>query len=807
MCKKSLLLSFFLSGIFLSSSVHSQELDVQNYRTIDGSENNLNVPSWGAAHTNLLQVTTLGFADGFSSVGGVDRPNPREISNNIFAQDGLINDPEILSDYIWVWGQFLDHDIGFTVDGDEPLMIEIPAGDPNFDPFGAGNAIIPMRRNNFDPSTGTGIDNPRLYINEVTAYIDGSAVYGSDEECAAWLRSFSGGQLKVSAGNLLPYNTSSGEFDDEIDPAAPHMENATSISDVFFVAGDPRANENPLLVAMHTLFVREHNRECEVLARLHPDWDDEQIYQHARKMVGGKIQSIVFDEWLPAMGIILPAYEGYDPTVNAQLMNVFTAAAFRLGHTLLSSNIVRLDDNGDVIPQGNMTLREAFFNPFAIQQTGGIDPFLRGIGVQVQQAFDSKVIDDIRNFLFGQPGAGGLDLASININRGRERGLPDFNTVRADMGLEPYDFWQQINPSAAVFTRLLSTYVDINNVDPWVGMLAERKVIGSIFGETLYEIMRRQFTALRDGDRFYYWNDLVLSQEEKETIHRTSFRDIVMYNTGISRLQDDVFSAIPPNGICVNMSFDLNGQIQTVEGEPLTDVSLELSMLNGNQEQLTGPDGAYSFSDLPFCDLNVLSPYRNDDPLNGVSTFDIILISKHILGIDIITDPYDLIAGDINGNGSITTLDLVRLRKVILGIDSDFGENTSWRFVLGAYEFPDNEDPLTSDFPVSLNFQAENLADYNSGFIAIKVGDVNRSADPENFTGEEVTFRSQPLGLEIQFTDRLLRAGEEYWVDLDLIMAGELLGWQFELASDQLDLLQVDSDWPAEYYNYWDDKL
>lgn len=795
MTKKLLFFSLFLLGVVNLSQAQVQ--DVVNYRTIDGSQNNLTNPLFGAAHTPLLQRTTLGFADGYSAPSGASRPNPREVSNTLFNQNSPLGDPLGLSDFIWAWGQFIDHDLGLTGDGPEPMIINVPAGDPWFDPFGMGMAIIPMHRNAFDPTSGTGPTNPRRYINEITAYLDGSGVYGSDLARANWLRSFSGGELKVSAGNLLPYNTVTGEFEDAIDENAPHMDNATGISSVIFVAGDSRASENPLLAAMHTLFVREHNRQCKWLAARHPDWTDEQLYQHARKIVGGLIQSIVYDEWLPVMGVQLPPYSGYNPQVNPQMFNVFTAAAFRMGHTLLSSTLLRLDNQGNVLPQGNMTLQDAFFNPYAIQETGGIEPFLKGMGVQPQQQFDSKVIGDVRNFLFGQPGFGGLDLVSININRGRERGLPDFNTVRENFGLAKYNFFQQINSSAAVFTRLMTLYTNINDIDPWVGMLAERTVPGSIFGPTLHEIFRQQFSAVRDGDRFYYWNDPVLTEAEKNYIHNTTLRDIIMYNTDINLMQDNVFGALPHQEICDNMTLNLSGQIRTANGVPVPGVALELTFGTELEMQSSDVDGAYGFSEMRFCDLSLLLPVLNDNPLNGVSTFDIIQIQKHILGVLPFTSPYQQIAADVNASGTITTVDLIRLRKVILGIDTDFGDNTSWRFVLGAYEFPEDENPLAQDFPEWLDFYSEHAADYNSGFIAIKVGDVNNSVEPLlEGSAEE---RSSQTGLELVFDNQQLKAGVLTTVNLSLQSAKELSGWQFGLRIKNATIMDVTGDWPSEY--------
>ncbi len=786
--------------VLLFGTIHfafGQVQDVVNYRTIDGSQNNLADPLLGAAHSPLVQRTTVGFADGYSAVGGVSRPNPREVSNSLFNQNTPLNDPLALSDFIWVIGQFIDHDIGLTGDGPEPLFIDVPSGDPWFDPLGAGMAVIPMHRNTFDPTSGTDTSNPRRYLNEITAFIDASGVYGSDLDRANWLRTFSEGKLKTSEGNLLPYNTVTGEFDDPIDASAPHMDNATGISTVIFVAGDARASENPLLATMHTLFVREHNRQCELLVQKYPDWTDEQLYQHARKIVGGLIQSIVYDEWLPAIGLQLTPYSGYDETINPQLFNVFTAAAFRMGHTLLSSNLMRLDNEGNVIPQGNMTLQDAFFNPYAIQETGGIEPFLKGMGVQIQQEFDAKVISDVRNFLFGQPGFGGLDLASININRGRERGLPDFNTVRENFGLAPYNFFQQINSSAAVFTRLLTLYTDINDIDPWVGMLAERTVPGSIFGQTLHEILSEQFTALRDGDRFYYWNDPVLTDTEKNYIHNTTLRDVIMYNTDINLMQDNVFGALPHQEICDNMTLDLSGQVRTANGIPVSGVNLELTFGTELMMQSTSEDGAYGFAEMPFCDLSLLLPVLNEDHLNGVSTFDIIQIQKHILGIVPFTSPYQQIAADVNASGTITTIDLIRLRKVILGIDADFGNNTSWRFVLGAYEFPEGENPLAQDFPEWLDFYSEHASDYNSGFIAIKVGDVNNSVDPLlEGSGEP---RSLQKDLELVFDNQQLKAGELITINLRLQSKEALQGWQFGLQLKDAEIIDVSGDWPSEY--------
>ncbi len=791
MCKR-LLLSFILVSLSLYS--FAQIIDTDNFRTYDGSFNNLAEPDWGAAGSNLLRLVSTAYADSISAPGGVDRPNPRTISNTLFSQENPINDPLSLSDFCWVFGQFIDHDIGITPEGGESAIIKVPTGDPHFDPLGMGIAIIPMHRNVFDPNTGTSAENPRQHPNMITAFVDGSGIYGSDVERADWLRSFESGKLKVSEGNLLPFNTMDGELTGELDESAPEMDNATGISDKFFVAGDVRANENPLLLSFHTLFVREHNRICDQLVVKHPDWDDEALYQQARKLIGGLIQSIVYDEWLPAMGVNLPTYEGYQESVNPQLSNVFTAAAFRLGHTLLNSTIQRIGNDGEVIPQGNLSLQDAFFNPFTFIETGDIDPFFKGMATQIQQNMDPKLINDVRNFLFGPPGAGGLDLAAININRGRERGLPDFNTVRASLGLPTYDFFQQINSNAGVFTRLLSMYADIEDIDPWVGMLAESPMPGALFGETIMEIIAHHFQTLRDGDRFYYLVDPMLTDEDKDWIKQTSLHDVIMTNTKISLMQDNVFSAMPHSEICANMTAEVEGVVTTESGSPIANVDLSLALSDeAGYDFTTSEEGDYYFTDLFSCQVTELSVSKEGGLTNGVTTVDLILIQQHILGIKDLPTPYKIIAADIDGNDFVSTIDLIFLRRAILGIDLNYPNgNTSWRFIAADHNFPNPLNPFAEEIPETYDFASVPSGLVGLNFIGVKVGDVNESAVTSFHEGTDELADA----LMVYTSDRSVAKGEIVKVPFVLGETKEgLMGYQFsvDFAVEKLELIDIET--------------
>lgn len=533
--------SLIILGI-LSFSLNSFAQEVRKY---DGFGNNKTHPEWGAVGTPQQNLAPKMFSDGVSEPGGIDRPNPRFISNTIFNQDGLLEDVLTLSDYAFVWGQFIDHDITLVADNHEEIInIPIPKGDPYFDPFSTGDAVIPLPRNVYDESTGTSPENPREYPNIISSFVDGSNVYGSSKAVADWLRTFKDGKLKMSVGDLLPYNTLTGEKDGTVDHNAPFMAMATPFPK-YFVAGDIRANENILLTSMHTVFAREHNRLCDEIKISSPNLTEEGIYQKARRTLGAIIQNIVYREWLPTLGVHLGLYKEYNPELNPGIFNEFSAAAYRYGHTVINSKIIRMDNSGNILPQGNVLLRDAYFNPNIIVETGSIDPFFIGMGTQVEQDFDCKMIHDLRNFLFGAPGAGGMDLASINIQRGRERGLADYNTIRQSLGMPKLVNFSELS-NDPWFNQIFQTvYQDINDVDPWVGFLAESHMDDALFGETVMNIMFKQFKALRDGDRFYFENDAAFTEEEVSNIKKITLKDIIMRNTGVRVMQDNVFLMVP----------------------------------------------------------------------------------------------------------------------------------------------------------------------------------------------------------------------------------------------------------------------
>jgi hypothetical protein len=343
--------------------------------------------------------------------------------------------------------------------------------------------------------------------------------------------------MKTSTGNLLPFNTLLLENKNDAHQVA---------DDKLVLAGDVRANENPGLISLQTLFVREHNRIATALATKNPRLSDEALYQKARTTVIAELQWIVYKEYLPALlgTNALRAYTGYKPTVNPSISNEFATAAYRFGHSMLDGEVGRLNNDGTEIAAGPLDLATSFFNPTVFDPTipnhaGDIDAFLKSEITGTAQEVDVLLDDSVRNFLFGPPGAGGLDLAALNIQRGRDHGLADYNTMRASFGLPRVTSFGQITSDAALAERLRDAYGSVNDIDAWVGGLAEDHVSGGSLGPLFTTIIVDQFTRLRSGDRLYF--EAWMSPAEKAAIKSTSLASIIKANTALTTVQRNVF--------------------------------------------------------------------------------------------------------------------------------------------------------------------------------------------------------------------------------------------------------------------------
>jgi peroxidase len=484
---------------------------VSNIRTIDGSNNNLTNVSFNATNTDFTRIGEANFADGISSL--VDGPNPRTISNVVVGEgDAAVPNEEGLSGFMYAWGQFIDHDLDLSrSDGTTHIDVQIPPGDPNF----ADGSSVSITRAVIDPATGKGTSHPATATNAITGWLDASMVYGSDPQTAASLR-LPDGHLKSSAGENLP------------------------IVDGAYVAGDVRVAENPSLTALQTLFLREHNYQVDLLHEQHSGWTGDQLYNQAKAIVNAEIAHITYSEFLPHLigPDALSAYQGYDPSVDPRITLEFAGAAFRFGHSIVSAETERIDNFGDVIGPG-LELKDTFFmTPDGFASDGGADGFLRHLGSDASQAMDSRIVDDLRNFLFDSPVS--MDLAAINIQRGHDLGLPTLNETREDLGLTLYSDFSQITSDQGTVSALEKVFGSVDQVDLWTGGLSEGHATGAMVGETFQQIIAHQFEALRDGDRFWY-QEQGFDAQTLHKIEHTTLSDIIERDTDTKAMQDDAF--------------------------------------------------------------------------------------------------------------------------------------------------------------------------------------------------------------------------------------------------------------------------
>ncbi|XP_070556078.1 peroxidasin homolog isoform X2 [Ptychodera flava] len=545
------------------------------YRTADGTCNNLDKPSQGATLTPFARLLDPKYENRFNDpMGWRDTrnckpalPSARLVSTVVGSTDTVTDDDE-RSNFVMPFGQFLDHDLDLTpnspstvsfkdgircnetCDNTAPCFpIQVPEGDSRIN-----RECLTFIRSSAACGTGyitaSGKVVPRQQINAITSYIDGSQIYGSTQSLADDLRAFDGkGSLRVNdeaevptGRPLLPY-----------DPDSPMacISESSSRNIPCFLAGDGRANEQIGLTSIHTLFLREHNRISDRLSQINPHWDDTTLYQEARKIMGAQLQHIIYDHYLPKVlgpeGMSqLGTYQGYNPSADASIANVFATAAFRFGHGTVRPIIPRLDENLNPIPEGNLQLHLAFFQPWRIVEQGGIEPILRGfIAKPAKQLIPVEIMTDkLTEHLFEITNTIGLDLMALNIQRGRDHGLRSYNVWRARCRLERANTFSELKNEISnqkVLDKLAQVYDEPNDIDLFIGAMAEDPLPGGLLGPTFTCLLAIQFRRTRRGDRFWYEKPGEFSDTQIAEIKKQSVARIICDNTDIRHVQEDVF--------------------------------------------------------------------------------------------------------------------------------------------------------------------------------------------------------------------------------------------------------------------------
>ncbi|KAM9117460.1 eosinophil peroxidase-like [Pangshura tecta] len=571
------------------------------YRTITGECNNRRSPTLGASNRAYSRWLPQEYEDGVSiprgwteqvRYAGFPLPLVRAVSNQIvrFPTEQMVLDQNRALTFMQ-WGQFIDHDMDFgpatpatvtfssRVDcetscaKESPCFpIKIPPNDPRIK---NQSDCIPFTRSAPVCTMGRTIRNQ---LNALTAFLDGSMVYGSEVPLARRLRNNTN-QLGLMAVNqqftdggleFLPFGNM------EKDPCL--LTNKTAQIRCF-IAGDTRANEMPELTSFHTIFLREHNRLARNLRRLNPQWDGEKLYQEARKIIGAMIQIITFRDYLPRLlgntfGTAIPSYRQYNDSVDPRISSIFTIA-FRFAHASVQPFVFRLDNRYQPVGPPSPLSKE-FFAMWKIVTQGGIDPVLRGLMTNPAKLMTQQqmVVDELRDRLFEQVTRTGLDLASLNMQRGRDKGLPGYNAWRQFCGLsQPRNLAElsAVLRNTELARNFMNLYGTPNNIDIWIGALAEPFVPNGRVGPTMACIIGSQFRRLRDGDRFWWENTGIFTSQQRGALRRISLPRIICDNTHITEVPRDIFHAnrYPRDFVNCNQiqKLDLSAWRSTRDGE------------------------------------------------------------------------------------------------------------------------------------------------------------------------------------------------------------------------------------------------
>ncbi|XP_013139647.1 PREDICTED: peroxidase [Papilio polytes] len=554
------------------------------YRSLDGSCNNLQSPVWGTPQTPYGRLVQYNYADGLSAMPvsqtGRQLPNPREISLRLFPDKQLI-------DPVWnlnaqQWGQIITHDMSLTAGVAQTHKDLLTCCDDNgrlapdatFNPTCAPILIPPTdvihapqgtQCMNFVRTTTTrdrgctAPNAPAEPLSTVTAYMDLSLVYGSSAQQGAAIRAFSGGRLTTLVRNGR-----------EWPPQDPNItltcESAVSVNEPCYLTGDIRVNQNPQLTILQIILLREHNRIADTLAKLNPYWDDETIYQEARRIHIAEIQHINYYEYLPIFlgfnnmvknKLIYPGAKGfvddYNPRVNPTVLDEHATAAFRHFHTLIRGYLQMISENRKL--SGAVRMSDWFNRPLLLEINNVFDDLARGLATQPQDFSDQFWDTEMTQFLFKRNNTFGGDLRATDIQRGRDHGLGSYKATRAACNLPvPHTFHDMLDFISEQNVQILQTLYDTpEDVELVVAGSLETNVPGAQAGPTFLCILTEQFYRTRAGDRYFYENgadpETALTLSQLESIrHGASMARLLCDNADhIQLMQPRAFEQISHN--------------------------------------------------------------------------------------------------------------------------------------------------------------------------------------------------------------------------------------------------------------------
>uniref|UniRef100_A0A3P8ZIG0 NAD(P)H oxidase (H2O2-forming) n=1 Tax=Esox lucius TaxID=8010 RepID=A0A3P8ZIG0_ESOLU len=483
--------------------------EVQRY---DGWYNNLADHDRGAVGSALVRLLPARYYDGvLQPLQEPHLPNPRLLSDVIAkGRSGLAsaNNQTVLSVF------FGYHVVFEIVDSRPPgcppefMNIPIPEGDPIFDPQRTGRVLLPFQRGPWDKHSSQSPNYPRTQVNLVTAWLDGSSIYGPSNSWCDTLRNFTGGRLASGEDMNMPRRSGG--------------------SHLMWSAADPSTGEhgseglygeerllrlNVFTMAEGIVWFRYHNYIASQLHEKNPSWSDEDLFQNARKTVVATFQNIALYEWLPGLlgNKTMPTYPGYQKFVDPGISPEFHAAAVSIFSTMVPPgvymrnktchfrNVVNL--NGSLSPA--MRMCNSFWNRqnSNLKTSQDIDDLIMGMASQIAERSDNIVVEDLRDYMYGPLRFSRSDLVALSVQRGRDFGLPSYNQVRTALGLHAPCILSLCTQLLIDLAKLYDG--DISKLELFPGGLLE-SINGP--GEVFTAMILDQFERIRNGDRFWFEN-------------------------------------------------------------------------------------------------------------------------------------------------------------------------------------------------------------------------------------------------------------------------------------------------------------
>ncbi|XP_041375720.1 dual oxidase 1-like [Gigantopelta aegis] len=558
-----------LTGPF-AQQTNDPELHPQN-----GFYNNLFQPDWGAAGSLLLRLSPPDYSDRvFESAGGT-RPNPLDISEKIHKGVDGLGSLRGRNALLAFFGQLVvDEIVDSRRPGCPPEYIDLPI--PEGHPYRRTADNMMFQRTGYSARTGTSPNVPRQQQNGVTPFLDAEFLYGNSRMWTNIMREFKGGRLKSVVQRADGKDSFPVGNEDGLPLLNPPIPRDNSMKPVgrFLEIGNTRGHENPFLLSLQVIWFRWHNIVASNISLANSGWSDNKVFDQAKKLVTAHFQNIVMYEWLPAYlqisggnftpgNNLIPAYEKYDSTVQPGISQEFATAAMRYGHTLVPSGVWLMNEtcsnltttgrgpDGKTRPVTGLRMCNTYWDSQGLVRDN-FDPIVRGLVYTLSEREDADYTADIREYLYGPLHFSRRDLAALDIQRGRDHGLPDYNTVRETLGLKPITDWREINNDSSALgvnqkirdlQILYGNTTSPDNLDLITGGMLESNGFGP--GKTFQLIIKEQFLRIRNGDRLWYENNIGSNRrftaQELVDVKSVNFRQILAATTNIP------LSELPPN--------------------------------------------------------------------------------------------------------------------------------------------------------------------------------------------------------------------------------------------------------------------